>query len=120
MRICRFIDEQNQIQFGCEFAQGKATLLSGDINEGFKTTTKTVGVKRLLSPIGPVNILCIGLNYHEHAKETGAELPPYPILFMKNTAAVISSNDDIEIPHSCIDPLQVDFEGELAVVIGKT
>ena len=67
----------------------------------------------------PPAIFCIGLNYRLHAEETGLEIPKYPVVFMKNPASVISDGSDIIIPESCIDPPQVDYEAELAVVIGR-
>ena len=61
--------------------------------------------------------ICIGLNYSDHAAETGATVPPEPIIFMKATSAIVGPNDTIEIPR---DALKTDWEVELGVVIGKT
>jgi 2,4-diketo-3-deoxy-L-fuconate hydrolase len=73
--------------------------------------------ERLGSPIArPSKILCIGLNYADHAKETNAPLPPEPIIFMKSTTALVGPNDDIIIPKNSV---KTDWEVELAVVIGK-
>lgn len=60
--------------------------------------------------------ICIGLNYADHAAETGAAIPAEPIIFMKATSAIIGPNDDVIIPKNSIKP---DWEVELAVVIGK-
>ena len=60
--------------------------------------------------------LCIGLNYSDHAAETGAEAPPEPILFQKATSAIIGPNDDVEIPKNSN---ATDWEVELGIVIGK-
>ena len=60
--------------------------------------------------------ICIGLNYADHAAETGAPTPAEPIIFMKATSAIIGPNDDVIIPRNSIKP---DWEVELAVVIGK-
>ena len=60
--------------------------------------------------------ICIGLNYADHAAETGAKIPEEPIIFMKATSAIIGPNDDVVIPRNAIKP---DWEVELAVVIGK-
>ncbi|MBS3847110.1 fumarylacetoacetate hydrolase family protein [Devosia sp. J2-20] len=60
--------------------------------------------------------ICIGLNYADHAAETGAPIPAEPILFMKATSAIIGPNDDVIIPKNSIKP---DWEVELGVVIGK-
>jgi 2,4-diketo-3-deoxy-L-fuconate hydrolase len=73
--------------------------------------------ERLGSPIGrPSKIICIGLNYADHARETNAPLPPEPIIFMKSTTALVGPNDDIVIPKNSV---KTDWEVELAVVIGK-
>jgi 2,4-diketo-3-deoxy-L-fuconate hydrolase len=73
--------------------------------------------ERLASPIGrPSKIICIGLNYADHARETGAALPTEPIIFMKSTTAIVGPNDDIVIPKNSV---KTDWEVELAVVIGK-
>jgi 2,4-didehydro-3-deoxy-L-rhamnonate hydrolase len=72
---------------------------------------------RLGSPISrPSKIVCIGLNYADHAKETGAATPAEPVIFMKSTTALVGPNDDIMIPK---DSEKTDWEVELAVVMGK-
>ncbi|GLQ57105.1 fumarylacetoacetate hydrolase family protein [Devosia nitrariae] len=60
--------------------------------------------------------ICVGLNYADHAAETGAKIPDEPILFMKATSAIIGPNDDVIIPRNSIKP---DWEVELGVVIGR-
>jgi len=60
--------------------------------------------------------ICIGLNYADHAAETGAAIPAEPIIFMKATSAIIGPNDDVIIPKNAIKP---DWEVELGIVIGK-
>lgn len=59
--------------------------------------------------------ICIGLNYADHAAETGAEIPKEPVVFSKWTSAIIGPNDDVEIPR---DSVKTDWEVELGVVIG--
>jgi 2,4-didehydro-3-deoxy-L-rhamnonate hydrolase len=72
---------------------------------------------RLASPIArPSKIVCIGLNYADHAKETNAQVPKEPIIFFKSTTAVVGPNDDVIIPKNST---KTDWEVELAVVIGK-
>lgn len=73
------------------------------------------------SRIGPCvgnvgKFMCIGLNYADHAAETGAKIPDEPIIFMKATSAIIGPNDDVIIPKNAIKP---DWEVELGIVIGK-
>ena len=60
--------------------------------------------------------ICIGLNYSDHAEETGQKVPPEPIIFSKATSAIIGPNDDVEIPRKSV---KSDWEVELGVVIGK-
>ncbi|MDX2116504.1 MAG: fumarylacetoacetate hydrolase family protein [Planctomycetota bacterium] len=64
-------------------------------------------------------IFGIGRNYAEHAKEQGAEIPDRPMVFMKNALSACLSGDEIVVPRLCQDREQVDFEGELAIVIGR-
>lgn len=72
---------------------------------------------RLGSPLGrPSKLVCIGLNYVDHAKETNATPPAEPVIFMKATTAIVGPNDDIIIPKNS---KKTDWEVELAVVIGK-
>ncbi len=121
MRIIRFSDENNKECYGHNYHDDIATLLKGEFLGGQQAedTGREVRVKKLLAPLQPTAILCIGLNYRQHAKETGIKLPDYPVLFMKNPAAVTHPGDPIVLPPSCLEPPQVDYEAELAVVIGK-
>ncbi|MDO9418213.1 fumarylacetoacetate hydrolase family protein [Pararhizobium sp.] len=66
---------------------------------------------------GTGKFICIGLNYSDHAAETGATVPPEPIIFMKATSAIVGPNDDVLIPRTSE---KTDWEVELGVVIGKT
>ena len=65
---------------------------------------------------GTGKFICIGLNYSDHAAETGATVPPEPIIFMKATSAIVGPNDDVLIPRGS---KKTDWEVELGVVIGK-
>lgn len=66
---------------------------------------------------GTGKFICIGLNYSDHAAETGATVPPEPVIFMKATSAICGPNDDVLIPRTSE---KTDWEVELGVVIGKT
>ena len=89
-----------------------------------KIRATDIGVLPKLDPdsrIGPCvgsvgKFICIGLNYADHAAETGAPIPAEPIIFMKATSAIIGPNDDVIIPKNAIKP---DWEVELGVIIGK-
>jgi 2-keto-4-pentenoate hydratase/2-oxohepta-3-ene-1,7-dioic acid hydratase in catechol pathway len=71
---------------------------------------------KLLAPVVPSKIVCIGRNYREHAAELGNEVPKEPLLFLKAPSAVIAAEEAIRVPALS---QRVDFEGELAVVIGR-
>ena len=120
MRIVRFVDERDRIHYGHNYENGQAALLGGDLITGLKETGETSRVKKLLAPLAPHVIFGIGLNYHQHAEETGADVPKYPVLFMKNPVSVTNPGDPILLHPSCMEPPEVDYEVELAVVIDKT
>jgi len=71
---------------------------------------------QLLPPVQPSKLICVGLNYKDHARELGMEIPEVPIFFLKPTSAVIGSFGKIVYPEMS---KHVDYEGELAVIIGK-
>jgi len=90
----------------------RAALAAGTLHP-FDTEGLRVG-----SPIAqPGKIVCIGLNYHDHAAETGAEVPAEPVIFMKDPSTVVGPFDDVFIPRLSV---KTDWEVELAVVIGST
>jgi 2-keto-4-pentenoate hydratase/2-oxohepta-3-ene-1,7-dioic acid hydratase in catechol pathway len=75
------------------------------------------GGPRLGPCVGKVGkMICIGLNYSDHAAESGLQVPPEPVVFMKATSAICGPNDDVEIPRGSE---QTDWEVELGVVIGR-
>jgi 2-keto-4-pentenoate hydratase/2-oxohepta-3-ene-1,7-dioic acid hydratase in catechol pathway len=71
---------------------------------------------KLLAPVVPRKIVCIGRNYRDHAAELGNDVPKEPLLFLKAPSAVIGPEDAIQLPSQS---QRVDFEGELGIVIGK-
>ena len=73
---------------------------------------------KLLAPVAPPNIICIGLNYKAHGAEFGQKLPELPLIFLKTTTALTDPEKDIILPK--IAPNCVDYEGELVIIIGKT
>lgn len=118
MKIIRFLDASGREHFGEKLDPHTARLIEGNVFERFQVTQEKVAIKKLMAPITARNILCIGLNYRQHAAETGAKIPEYPVLFMKSLGALQNPDDPIVIPR--VEPLQVDYECELAVIIGKT
>jgi 2-keto-4-pentenoate hydratase/2-oxohepta-3-ene-1,7-dioic acid hydratase in catechol pathway len=99
-------------------ADGSAREIAGDIFGDFRVTDRAVTPGKTLAPVVPTNLLCIGLNYKKHAAESNNPPPPHPVLFVKNTASVQNPGDPIEIPVKLASD-QVDYECELAVVIGR-
>lgn len=97
---------------------GTARAIAGDILGEFRVTGEVVRPGRLLAPLPPTNILCIGLNYRRHAAESKSEPPVHPVLFIKNNASLQNPDDPIELPVK-LASTRVDYECELAVVIGR-
>ena len=81
------------------------------------TLKKVNAYDKLEVPIdGIKKVICIGLNYEDHAEETGMKIPSEPVVFMKATSSIVGPNDDVEIPKNST---KTDWEVELGVVIGK-
>ncbi len=118
MRLIRYVDPSGKICFASEQADGKALILKGDIYGDFEVTKQEAKVTKKLAPIVPTTIWCIGLNYRHHARETNSKIPEYPVVFAKSPSALQNPGDPIQIP-TRLRSEQVDFECELAVVIGK-
>jgi 2-keto-4-pentenoate hydratase/2-oxohepta-3-ene-1,7-dioic acid hydratase in catechol pathway len=119
VRIIRFQKADGSEAWGEEHPDGTATVLRGDPYTRLMPTQENVEMSRLLAPIAPVSILCIGLNYRQHAAETKASLPQFPVLFMKGVNAVQHPGEPIVLPR-WLASTKVDYECELAVVIGRT
>jgi 2-keto-4-pentenoate hydratase/2-oxohepta-3-ene-1,7-dioic acid hydratase in catechol pathway len=120
MRIVRYVNEQSQIRFGIEKPDATVVEMdAGPLHEG-RETGKVATVRRILCPVDPVPaIFGIGLNYRKHAMETGAPIPERPAVFMKSPASIQHPGGPIVIPAACTHGPEVDYECELAVVIGK-
>ena len=135
MKILRY-REDNSVKPGILDKEGKIRDVSSIVDD-WDNTTVTVeklhsvqSVDLLSLPVVDNNVsiapcvckksigkfICIGLNYSDHAEETGMEVPPEPIMFMKATSAVIGPNDNVIIPKNSF---KSDWEVELGVIIGK-
>ncbi|PRX95670.1 fumarylacetoacetate hydrolase family protein [Allonocardiopsis opalescens] len=120
MRIARY-SIADEVAFGVVENDGQDDYVSRIAGHPF-TGIQFTGERhplvdvRLLAPILPSKVVCVGRNYAEHAKEFGNEVPEEPVLFLKPSTSVVGHNDPVIYP-----PLseRVDFEGELAVVIGR-
>jgi len=120
MRISRFENKNGAVFCGQDTDGQEVELLEGDLFTGLTPSGRWLMPERRLAPLEPVNIFCIGLNYREHAAETGAELPKNPVIFMKPTSALNHPGSSIRLPACCRYGPEVDYEAELAVVIGRT
>ena len=119
MKIIRFKDADNNIFTGKLLTNTTAELLNGSIEQGFLPTGITKKIETLLAPVVPPNIFAIGFNYLDHITETESLKPAYPVLFMKATSSITSHNSFIVLPKCETRGPETDFEGELAVIIGK-
>jgi 2-keto-4-pentenoate hydratase/2-oxohepta-3-ene-1,7-dioic acid hydratase in catechol pathway len=120
MKIVRFLTDNGRILHGRyrEDEPDRADVIEGDILRNFKVTRIKEKILQFLPPIDPSNILALGLNYRKHADETKMEAPEFPVLFIKATSSVIGHEAPIQIPAA--GPDQVDYEGELAVIISRS
>jgi len=99
------------------FESGGLAQLANKIDVQAEQLPKLPADIRLAAPVArPSKIVCIGLNYADHAKETGATPPAEPVIFLKSSTAITGPYDPIVIPK---DSVKTDWEVELAVVIGK-
>lgn len=99
------------------FANGGLPHLAWMVHENKTIMPRVEEGKRLGPPVArPSKIICIGLNYAEHAKESGADMPTEPVVFMKATTAVAGPFDDVVIPKNSV---KTDWEVELAIVIER-
>ena len=118
MKIIRHQSANGPIQHAALQPDGTARRIEGDILGNFRVTDETVPIGKLLAPLQPAAILCIGLNYRKHAEEGNSPIPVQPILFMKSPGAVQDPGGEIQLPRHLRSD-EVDYECELAVVIGK-
>jgi 2,4-didehydro-3-deoxy-L-rhamnonate hydrolase len=136
MKLIRWIDDNNKVKPGVVVNDTfyDASSFGEDYNENFFETdglnrlqqfvqnnqsqlTQLAAEVKLAAPVArPSKIVCIGLNYIDHARETGAAIPQEPIVFFKSTTSLVGPNDNLIIPKNST---KTDWEVELAVVIGK-
>ena len=121
MKLCRFLHS--------EFSSPRFGLIENDVvhplDQNFQfdqqpargSQTVALAAVRLIAPVLPSKIVCVGRNYREHAAELGNKMPDEPLLFLKPPSSLIGNEDGIALPPQS---QQVEHEGELGVVIGKT
>ncbi|HSE33975.1 MAG TPA: fumarylacetoacetate hydrolase family protein [Pyrinomonadaceae bacterium] len=120
MKVCRFTHPT--------FSGSRYAVIEGSSVHSFstaafpfdKTAPESAGLSldevKLIAPVEPSKIVCVGRNYREHAAELGNKMPDEPLLFLKAPSSIIASGDRIELP---AQSQQVEHEGELGVVIGR-
>jgi len=118
MKIIRYEAKDGSVRLGRLHDDGGIERLDGELFGELRETGERDEEARRLAPLDPAAILCIGLNYRRHAAEAGAKPPEIPVLFVKGTNALQHPGAPIEIP-THLASHEVDYECELAVVIGK-
>jgi 2-keto-4-pentenoate hydratase/2-oxohepta-3-ene-1,7-dioic acid hydratase in catechol pathway len=118
MRIVRYLAQDGTVRHASEQKSGTCLDIVGDLFHDFEVTDREAKMVKLLSPVEPRVILGIGLNYKGHAAEQRLQLPERPMLFIKAPNSLSHPGDPIVIP-SHLPSTEVDYEGELAVVIGR-
>ena len=119
MRIVRF-EKEGRTGYGILEGEQISVLWGTPYHDGLKNTTGEVmslPEVTLLAPCEPSKIVALGLNYRDHAAEFGHPIPEEPLIFLKPSTAVIGPDEDIVYPAMS---RRVDYEAELAVVIGRT
>ncbi|UCH12329.1 MAG: fumarylacetoacetate hydrolase family protein [Candidatus Omnitrophota bacterium] len=116
MKIARFIYNK-KICYGM-VENRSASLIDGSIFDKFKITKKKIDISKitLLPPVNPGKVICVGLNYKDHAKELNMPIPDEAIIFIKPPTSITGHNQKITYPE-CVKRL--DYEAELAVIIKK-
>ena len=97
-------------------ADGSHTAVAGDPVNGYSDSGQPATLGKILAPVAPTNIIGIGLNYRKHALEGKRGVPERPMWFMKTSNAVQHPGEPIRLP---VSSDKVDYEGELAVVLGR-
>ena len=117
MKLIRHLTAQGPAYAALQ-PDGSARAIDGDIFGEWRATERVVMPGRLLAPITPATIVCIGLNYAKHAAEGGKPPPERPMWFMKLPGAVQHPGEPIRIPQKQAST-RVDYEAELAIVLGR-
>jgi len=118
VKIFRYLDQAGSMGFGRFDEQGQTFMIVQKDDGSFEATDQRITPFQLLTPIDFRVIYAIGLNYRDHAEETGAEIPRHPMVFMKAPTSVQNPGDPIVLPRFLRSD-KVDYEGELGVVIGR-
>ncbi len=117
MKIVRYLSD-GQVGYG--IIENERLYPCGDpfVSPAKQTRAIDLSSVKLLAPVSPPNVICIGLNYRKHADETGLPYPDAPLIFIKTNTTVCGPGDPVLLPSD--SPDNIDYEAELAIVIGKT
>ncbi len=120
MRIVRHLTPTGPAHAALQ-PDGSALALAGDplAPGGLRPTGETLRPGKLLAPVAATNLIGVGLNYRSHAQEVGRPLPEFPMIFVKTINALHHPGEPILLPRSQNTSHEVDYEAELAVVIGR-
>ena len=118
MKLIRYLDHAGKIQYAAERPGGAQLRVDGDPFSGVRATSEPANVARILAPVVPVQIWCIGQNYRRHADEVGMSSGDYPVVFAKGSNTLQGPGAPIAIPTHA-GTAELDYEGELVVIIGK-
>jgi 2-keto-4-pentenoate hydratase/2-oxohepta-3-ene-1,7-dioic acid hydratase in catechol pathway len=119
MKLIRYLDSSGTIQYAAEQPDGAHVRMEGHLFSKIHATQEPAKVGKILAPVVPVQIWCIGQNYRRHADEVGMSSGDFPVVFAKGANTVQGPGAAIVIP-SKAGTGELDYEGELVVIIGKT
>jgi len=118
MKVIRYEDSSGKIHYAAEQQGGKHLRVDGDPLNAFEVMREAAIVGKILAPVDPPMIWCVGKNYRRHADEVGMGIDEYPEIFAKGINSVQHPGQPIRIPERAKSS-EIDYEGELVVVIGK-
>lgn len=119
MKIIRYQTEDDRTAYGELLSNGTVLEFEGSPLTNGRQTGRVAEPKKRLAPVEPRQIIGIGLNYATHAAEAGMDVPNFPVMFLKALGSVQNPEDPIILTRQ-MGSEQVDYEAELAVVIGRT
>jgi 2-keto-4-pentenoate hydratase/2-oxohepta-3-ene-1,7-dioic acid hydratase in catechol pathway len=119
MRLVRYEDPSGKVQYAAEQPGGAHLRIDGHPFEKYQLTQELAKITRLLAPVAPPMIWCIGQNYRRHADEVGMSSGDFPVVFAKGPNTLQDPGAPIVIPTRA-STNELDYEGELVVIVGKT
>jgi len=118
VKIIRYEDAGGTARHAVEQPGDFYFLIDGNLFGKFDVTREKADVRKILAPVVPPMIWCIGQNYRKHAEEVGMAPPEFPVVFAKGVNTVLAPGDKIRLPERAKSE-EIDYEAELVVVIGK-